>query len=326
MVDETTVRTLLESHTTDCEVRGEVGRNDRHAVYEVVVDGRRAVCKVAAGDGASGPLAVETALCDALDGVAAIRTPEVLHAEERFAAFSWLRGEPYDPGRPATDRRARLRALGRSLARLHEATAGWFDGFGTLTVDSGDGTGVRTGVTVDGPEPWGRCWERLVEDWLARLDGTPNEDLKDAVLEAVRRARDDGVFESVTPVLAHADAGPAHVRFGGEDDVGLLDWEGAAAFPPEYDLARARLDWFDLPHAVEDEVPPDALREGCRSVRSLPPGSEARRSLYRATLTAKFVPGGVRAAEEGVIDADPGAFERSLREYVLAQLDRAGRG
>lgn len=187
-----------------------------------------------------------------------------------------------------------------------------FDGTGHLATVDGS-------LSVDDPAPWVERWPSLAEDWLARLDGTPAEPLREDVLAALDGAVERGLFDGLDPVLVHGDAGPAHVRFLG-DDPGFLDWEGAAAMPAEYDLARLRLDWTDLPHAVAARERYADVLDGYREVRSLPPAVAERCHLHRAVLTAKFVPGGVRAAESGAINADPGTFRASLHDHVRRQL------
>ncbi|MCT9096509.1 phosphotransferase family protein [Haloarchaeobius sp. HME9146] len=314
-IDATTIRTAVASISDDYELHEEVRRTHRHLVYEVTIDGRRAVCKHVLEDADREPLARETMILKGVERSTDLSLPTVLGAGDGFAVFSWVAGEPFHDDVPQSRQETRLRTLGRALAHLHNSTADWFDGFGSLTTDSDDR------LQVENPSPWGECWEALVDDWLDRLAGTPHEDLRDAICEATRRATDRGWFDDVEPVLTHADAGPANVQFTDTDEALLVDWEGAMAFPGEYDIARACTDFFDLPHAVASGTLREALFDGYRDIASLPPRSHRRRCLYRATLTAKFLPGGVRAADAGHIDEDPAEFREALRTYAWRQLE-----
>lgn len=309
------IRDALASLADDYELRGERHRTNRHAVYDVTVDGQTAVCKYALEDTDPRPLAREAAVVGLLGDETSVRVPELLGRGDRVAVFSLVEGDSYTDAAPAECRRARLRALGRSLGTLHNVSAGWFDEFGTPTPDA-----WREGLGLDGERDWGTQWAALVDDWLTRLDDTPDEDVAVRVRETTARARRGGLFDGLDPVLTHADAGPSNVRFAG-DEPWLLDWEGAMAFPGEYDLARAHTGFFDRPDAVEAVALRDELVAGYRSVRTLHERSRTRRRLYRATLLAKFVPGGVRAAQEGPIDAAPETFRADLRDTISRLLD-----
>lgn len=312
--NESLVRKAVESVSNEYELVGEVSRTPRHLVYEVVIGGRRAICKHVRADVDPQPLALEAELVNLVGEQTNLNVPSVLGRGSKFAVFSWVDATEYRSNVPKQRRTARLRTLGQALGHLHDRTADWFDGFGELTLEH------EREVSVETPTQWEECWTALVTDWLTRLEGTQNEDIGKAVRETTERARQDGWFEQNESVLTHADAGPANVHFSSTDDVWLLDWEGAIAFPGEYDIARARTDFFDLPHAVESESLENHLLEGYRSVRSVSSGSELRQRLYRATLAAKFLPGGIRAAQEGLIEHDPDSFRRSIREYIEQHL------
>lgn len=314
-VDEATIQKAVESVSDNYEISGEVYQTPRHLVHQVVVDGQRAVCKHVREEIDPQPLALEAALVEEVNNQCSLNVPSVLGRGSRFAIFSRIDATEYTNDLPQERREVRLRAFGEALASLHDETTGQFEEFGYLTLvnESGD-------ISAGGSTSWGECWETLVDDWLARLSDTKDEDVGRMVRDTTRRAHQAGYFEGVEPVLTHADAGPANIRFSETDEVWFLDWEGAMAFPGEYDLARARTDFFDLPHAVESQKLETNFLAGYQSVRSLSTAFEFRQRLYRATLAAKFLPGGVRAAEQGVIEHDPKRFRQSIREYIKHQL------
>lgn len=314
MTDETTIRDALASLTDDFSLRGELHRTDRHHVHEVVVDGQPGVCKYALDDTDPEPLAREVATVERVGRRTDLRVPDVLGRGTRFAVFSLVEGEPYTNDHPEPRRAERLRRLGRTLAALHDVSAVWFDEFGHLRLAD-----AREELSVDGDPDWGACWTALVDDWLARLDDTRDAALAERVRRVTDEARNQGLFDGLAPVLTHADAGPANVRFT-DDEPWLLDWEGAMAFPGEYDLARVHTGFVDRPDAVEGAAFTEHLLAGYRTERSLPDGSTIRRRLYRATLLAKFVPGGVRAAREGLIDAEPERFRADLLNSIDDRL------
>ena len=113
------VHTALASWFDRYEIRRQLHDVPPHAVYEVTVDGRRAVCKVARGETAD--VGAEAAAMDHVDRHTDIPVPSVLAAREDAFVATWLDAladDDVDRDDP-TD----ARALGRGLARLHAATA-----------------------------------------------------------------------------------------------------------------------------------------------------------------------------------------------------------
>lgn len=293
----------------DWTFRRPLGAEDDYLVAEVTVGGRRAVCKVARGD----PTSVRRERCcyRRVANVDGVPTPAVLDAGDRHLVVEH-RGESYDGDATRARRRARLHAVGATLARLHEATA--FPACGDLE------------STVDGPEldaarTWpDRCRE-LTADLAQRHAGGPFEDVATDALERVRSG--ESILRGAgEPVLVHGDVGADNLRFAGDGVAAVVDWEVAAAAPGEFDLARAELEWFLKPHSPE--VGGDlrgALVGGYESVRPLPEHSAARRDLYRAVLTL----GPLATVDEVVAAAD---VERddiaaSMRNYVEERLAAA---
>src|SRR6056297_3295955 len=121
MTTESTVRDALASQFEDIAVRGCLRSSDRNAVYEVSVAGRRAVCKTT--DSQPAMLAREGAVLAAVAERTAVPVPDVLAAGDGSLVLEWAPGDVDDPDAGDRDRRrARLRAVGRMLARLHRDT------------------------------------------------------------------------------------------------------------------------------------------------------------------------------------------------------------
>ena len=232
-------------------------------------------------------------------------------------------GDRYDPDAPIAPRDRRVRAVGDALARLHRATTDWFEDCGELTVDESDD------IAVADPTPWAERFPERVEAWLSSLAATDDADLARAVREAVAAARDAGLFDGVDPALVHGWPKLLDVRFGdgagGAPDlsptIALEDWSAAAAAPPAFDLAHARLDCFDMPYAGEDPGFWSALLAGYRAERTPSRRSADRRRLYRAALTAQYLPDLVAGARSGGLDLDPERLRRTLRSYAFDCLD-----
>ena len=261
-----------------------------HAVYEVRVDRRRAVYKVARGPTAEP--GTEAAVIDHVDRHTDLPVASVLAAGEGYFVASWLDGLPADdavPDSAAVDE-AYARALGRTLGRLHDATAGtfvhpgfpqagrWDDSEGALAVDA------RT------------RWVDVVRDFLDGLaDDLAGTDWVDPVRE-VRAVVDDcpDLFAGAgDPVLCHGNLLPDHVGFATDADgdpaepAAVVDFEHALVAPGEYDFWRTATPVFGPP----DDSPRPAVaafRRGYKSVRPLPDGSERRRDGYLLVNLASY--------------------------------------
>ncbi len=316
------VRDRLASHAQDVTVGDRRRDDDGYAVYGVRLDGDPAVCKLwtTGAETDRNPPAVEAATCRVVGATGTVRAPSVVAIEERTLVLALPDGDRYDPEAPAAARDRRVRAVGGALARLHRATADRFVGCGELTV-GGD-------LAVADPEPWAERFPDRVEAWLAPL-GPEDADLARAVREAVTAARDAGLFDGLDHALVHGWPKLLDVRFGdgagGAPDrspaIGLADWSAAAAAPPEFDLAHARLDCFDMPYAGEDPGFFAALLAGYRAERTPPRRSADRRRLYRAALTAQYLPRLVEGARSGGLDFDPQRLRNTLRSYAFDCLD-----
>lgn len=304
------IHDALERHGTYEPVQ-QIQTDDRNLVAEVLFDGTRAVCKVARDE----PTGVDrdAAVHRLLRERETVPVPTVLAADEGCLVTEH-RGVGYDGDAPRAQRRARLRAVGAAMARLHRGTA--FEQYGALQ-------STDEGIELD-PDP---SWqERFVEFAEARHELHERgrfEAVADATLTAVREHA-DALADAGDPVLVHGDFEADNLRFEpeGTDLAAVVDWELARAEPGEFDLARAELGWFLKPSSPEaGSALRGAIREGYRTTRALPPGSEARRRLYRAVLTLGPLSYVDEVAERaGVPEAD--LTERTV-DYVYECLDGA---
>lgn len=327
------VRSRLAPHADEVTIGEKRRESDGYAVYDVRLDGESVVCTVALPnaefDNDLHRPPVEATACRAVAATGAVRVPTVVVVEPDTLVVDAPDGDRYDPEAPPAARDRRLRALGAALARLHEATSGWIDSCGDLDRSENGWRSPENSVVVRNPAPWGEQFSSRLAEWLAPLEGTQNEDLGRAIREAVATVHRQGLFDELDPALIHGWPKLLDVRFGdgagGAPDrnptIGLEDWSAAAAAPPEFDLAHLRLDGFEMPYAGEDPEYWSSLLAGYRMERTPPRGSLPRRRLYRAALTAKYLPRLVEGARSGGLEYDPAALDRELRSYAFGCLD-----
>lgn len=310
MTTEFTLRDVLASQFDEYSVRGRLRTSDRNTVYEVSVDGRRAACKLT--DGQPATLAREGAVLEAVAEQTSVPVPEVFATGDGYLVLEWARGEHYEDG-TGNRRRERLCAIGRTLARLHEATDSWLDGHGALERGGGP-------LAVERPTGWPDRFTAFVDDWATDLAGTRDADAARAVAELVHD--NCHAFADCPPVLVHGEPCPEHVRFDGHEVVALFDWEIAQAAPGEFDLVWAERDFLRTP--FDGELDGDlltALHEGYEAERPSSPGSTFRREVYRAAFAMrdlKHVDDGETAA-----GTDDGDRKTAIRRFVFDRLDAA---
>lgn len=308
MTTESRLRDALESEFEEYSVCKCLRKGDRNTVYEVSVDGRRAACKMT--DDQPAMLAREGAVLAAVAKHAPVPVPKMLDTGDGYLLLEWVRGDDYDS---QGQRRARLRSVGRTLARLHSATAGWFDGHGQL--ERGDNP-----LAVKRPTAWPDRLSTFVDDWATNLVGTEDADVATAVVEFVEDHHH--AFADCPPVLVHGEPSPEHARFDGHELVALLDWELSQAAPGAFDLVWAERDFFRAP--FDGEIDGDlrtALHEGYEAERPLSPGSAFRREVYRATFAMRDLKHVADAETFAGIGRDE--FRASMRAYVFDRLDAA---
>ena len=284
------VASALAANFERHEIDAQLQKVPPHAVYEVRVDGRRAVCKVARGPTAEPE--TEAAVIDHVDRHTDLPVASVLAAGEGYFVASWLDGLPTDdavPGSADIDE-AYARALGRTLGRLHGATAGTFARPGFPRVGRWDDSGGALAVDTR------TRWVDVVRDFLDGLaDDLSGTDWVDPVRE-VRRLVDEcpEVFAGAgDPVLCHGNLLPDHVGFATDGDgdpaapAAIVDFEHALVAPGEYDFWRTATPVFGPPN---DSPSPGmaAFRRGYESVRPLPDDFERRRDGHLLLNLASY--------------------------------------
>lgn len=310
MTTEFTFHDALASQFDEHAIHDCLRDGDRNTVYEASVDGRRAVCKTT--DSQLAILAREGAVLDAVAGRTPVPVPKLLATGDGYLVLEWVSGDGYDCSDERDRCRARLRSVGRLLARLHRATASWFDGHGALERANGS-------LAVARPTDWPDQLTAFVDDWAASLAGTPDADVGTAVAEFVGEYRH--AFADASAVLVHGEPGPEHVRFDGREVTALLDWEISQAAPGEFDLVWAEREFLRSPlgSAVDDEMRA-ALHEGYEAERSLSRESAFHCEVYRAAFAMRDL----TLVEDAIENAGTGDDVRtSVREYVFDRLDAA---
>mgnify|MGYP000510100176 CR=1 FL=1 len=293
------VSNALGKHFERFEIVEQLHDVPPHAVYEVRVDDRRerAVCKVARGPTADPQ--TEAAVIDHVDRHTDLPVPTILAAGEGYFVAEWVEGLPAEEDVPdgAEIDAAYARALGRTLARLHEATAGTFVRPG-FPRPAGDSTSTPAAdpdgrLAVDSHRGWADVVTNYLDDVLAHLDGT---EWVEPVRE-VRRLVDEcpDLFAGAgDPVLCHGNLLPDHVGFESDErgdpaePAAILDFEHALVAPGEYDYWRTAMPVF---HRPGDSPWPtrSAFRAGYESVRPLPDGFERRADGYRLLNLATYL-------------------------------------
>lgn len=283
-----------------------------HAVYEVSVDGRRAVCKLGRGPQAD-PLVEARAIEYAAEHTD-LPVPEVLAADRTGFLTAWHEGAPQDPEAITVDE-ARAEAMGDGLARLHDRVD--LPAYGPLRAEEG--------LTVDARETWADALLGRLEAFRAFLEPKGYGEVARAVAKAVRDRR--GLLaDAGPPTLLHGNFLPEHVGIEDGTVTCVIDWEHAFAGPGEYDYVRAAIPMFDNPSRPTGDAERAAFRQGYESVRELPEGFERRRALYRLVISVSFLQ--ALYVQRGGRDPDDEVTDRAERgaERIRSDLETLERG
>ncbi|MFT4891547.1 MAG: Ser/Thr protein kinase RdoA (MazF antagonist) [Halobacteriales archaeon] len=246
-----TLHETLARHADDPAVVRELHDVPPHRVYEVRLDGDRAVLKFA--DGPRADPATEARVTEYVEEHTSMPVPEIRTVGDDYYLAEWCDGLPGDdPDVTEND----VRALGRTMATLHEETG--FDAPGRPRAD-----GDR--LAVDARE----SWHAVVRDHL--------RDLRGPLADAGRA----GIVDFVLEFLAdHPD-----LLRDADDVTRVIDFEHAIVGPPEYDYWRTVLPL----ESNEGEWSLRAFREGYDAVRPLPTGLVRRRLLYTSLITVSYL-------------------------------------
>lgn len=282
------IHTLLESYTTDFEIKHQLHDVPPHFVYEIEFEGRRAVCKVSRGP--RGCAAIEGRVLRYVSEETSIPVPEVLTVGKEGFVVTYEENAPTVPdegdGRLTKEW---LRAAGRALGRLHKEST--FDRPGLLVVD-GDPQNPDAGLRVDATSQ--ATWSDALDDLFSVYQESVRET---GYAEVVAEARTflasySDRFDIVAdndPALLHGWFTPEHVAVADEEATCVIDFEHALVGSGEWDYWRTAVPLF-----LGDgwEQPPDAedhFRAGYESIRSFSDGFKERAAAYRAFVTVSYL-------------------------------------
>lgn len=274
-----------------------------HEVYELTVDGRRAVYK---GDtGPTGSAGLEGRVLNFVGRETGVPVPDVLLVGTDYYVAESHSAAP-DPAATRTPDRNWAIAAGRGLATLHAETAPVIEQYGQFQ-PAGDT------VAVSGHDEWhdaALAYLRRRRPVLARYG---HADMADAVIDLL--ADRPGAFSGAGgAVCCHGWATPAHVSVADGRVTCMIDFEHAIAAPGEFDYWRTVVPTFDTDGAARR-----AFREGYESVRPLPEGMDRRAPLYRL-LNAVYYFESLYVQEQYGPDETEKRAE-SLREHVTATVE-----
>lgn len=276
-------------------------------------DGEQVYLKVAT-DGDGTRIARERAVIDYVGATTAVPVPTVA-ASAVDRAVPYLVTTPVG-GAPLVEawretgddgRAALARAVGRSLARVHDRR---FDAHGHVVGGGADGLELETAA-------WTDVLVDTVEELRELAPCTRFAHYFDAVVEAVEANR--AVLDEAPAALLHGDpAQPNCVRVDG--DVGFLDWEIAHVGDPVRDVYRARDQQFAGLRDAGPERLVTAFHDGYREVAGgLPAGYATRRPVYEPIRLLGVAGYFERTAE--FVDEDAETLAAWLREEMAQRLD-----
>lgn len=236
-----------------------------HEVYEVYVNGRRAVYK--GNTGPTGNAATEGRVMALIGKQTSVAVPRILRVGDTHYVAAWHLDAPTpEEGEEFNETWAFV--AGRGIATLHNETDQLIDEYGQFRLQNGD-------IAITGYDDW----HAAAIAYLRRYRSVPNRhgyaDVVDRVIDALNDRSD--LFEGAgSPVCCHGWATPEHVSVV-DNRVGcMVDFEHAIAAPGEFDYWRTVLPTFSHDTNGLKRV----FREGYESVRSLPAGFKRRKPLY----------------------------------------------
>lgn len=259
---------------------------DGGLTYPLEVDDRdpAAVLKIVPEE-ASDALHRGTAAYEHLAAVDGVPVPEVYaldtsgsHLPYPYSVVEYVGGDELDAiaqfkSLPRPRKRTLVRAIGRTLGRLHDRTA--FDRYGALKPDDDGGL-----VVADGTADWVEYATERYERQAAGPEESPMLELAREAVEFFERTanRVDG---PTAPTLVHGDFTPDNLVVGEEDVRAVLDWEHAESGVPAREVWQLEENVVNLFRTPEiREVLHDALYEGYHAVVPETDMFRARRSVF----------------------------------------------
>ncbi|UPW01530.1 aminoglycoside phosphotransferase family protein [Halorussus gelatinilyticus] len=276
MTDSADVRDALASISNDYEVRRRLHAVPPHAVYEVSVEGTRAVCKVARG--ARADPSTEARVMSFVGRETVVPVPRILAVGGDWFVAEWRAGLP-DDDLPLDAERART--LGAGLATLHDETAGAFEKTGFPRAEGGR-------LVVDARDAWTETVSDLLEDLRDYLADFGYADVAEEA-RALLEERPDLLAGSDDPVLAHGNYLPSHVAVRDGEVTCVIDWEHALVAPAEYDYWRTAMPLLGDSGDPDESGEFAAFREGYTSVRPLPTDSDRRSECFRLVNAVSYL-------------------------------------
>lgn len=295
------VHEALAAAFDDHRILGRIHDVPPHEVYEVRVDGRRAVYK---GDtGPTGSAATEGQVMAFVGERTGVPVPEVLRVGDGYFVAAW------HPDAPAPDEshldESWASAAGECLGRLHAETAPSFDEYGQFRRDDG--------LVVDGHGTWHAAALAYVRRHRPVLARHGHAEVADAVVEFLAD-HPDAFAGRGGPVCCHGWATPEHVAVEDGRVACVVDFEHAIAAPGEFDYWRTVVPTFS---SGDLEA---TFRAAYESVRSLPDGFERREPLY-GVLNGIYYFESLYVQDRHGPAATADRADR-LRDRVLGTLDR----
>lgn len=312
------VHDALASHADDYEIRRELHAVPPHAVYEVTVDGARAVCKVARHP--EGTPATEGEVIRRLGRETSVPVPRVLAVGDDYFIAEWCddvpkSGESDGATQESTFDVETARAMGVGLATLHDQTAFDATGFPRATGD---------GLAVERRGTWNDTIAAFLADRHAYLDGQGYGDVAGAVREFV--SEHEPLSDVGEPVLCHGNYLPEHVAVYDGEVRCVIDFEHALVGPGEYDYWRTAMPCFDGPFRPGETIARssehEAFRAGYESVRPLPTGFERRAEVYWVVNGVSYLRS--LLLQRNVTGEEAARRATRLREHIFESLDVLG--
>ena len=267
--------TILPRYADDGTVVRELHDIPPYRVYEVRLEGRRAVLKI--DDHPRGHAADVGRVHEYVGTHTSAPVPSVLAVGDDHYLTAWHDGFE---GASATTDTAWARAAGCWLATVHTDTTGDFDGYGRPR-------DAPSGLELEANDDWIDAVRERIAHHCSFLDPFGYADIGTAVdrfLDAHPH-----VFDGAgPPVLCHGDVHPEHLTHVEDEATAAIDFEHALVAPAEYDYWRTVQPYLDAPDDVSNAVT-RAFQDGYETVRPLPDGLERRRPAYRLLNLVAFL-------------------------------------
>lgn len=246
-----------------------------HAVVELTVDGRRAVCKYDTGP--TGSAGLEGRIMAFVGDQTDLPVPEVLDTGAGHFVAAWHDGAPTTDESPMASE-PWARAAGRAMATMHDQTAPSLDGFGVIDPDGSNGAVGEAATWHEGAMAYLKRRKRAIEPY----GYAESADRAMAYLERHPEAFDG----AGGPVCCHGWFTPEHVAIDDGRVICVVDFEHTMAAPAAFDYWRTVIPAFgpDAPDTAEL-----AFREGYESVRQLPDGFEERRPAFMLLILVYYL-------------------------------------